>query len=293
MSGSVYRRMGQLLFRFWPYIIISSVSAIVFVLLNSTSMWLVASLINNVLTDFDTIVQSQMEWAAKPTLTMNEKLKYWTNLLILRETPAESLKVLCLTLLGVFFTKNIFLYIKNILLRIVELKLVKDIRDRLYQHIQTLSLGYFHKRQTGTITSIVMNDVGQLQSAVGVVFQRLFVEPINIFIFITLLFIISWKLAIIAIVILPLAGITIVTIGKSIRRKSRRTQSKIAEIMQILTETLSSIRIVKAFVNEKEEVKKFTGESQNYFKLLLQRARLDLISAPITESFGVIIGVVL
>jgi subfamily B ATP-binding cassette protein MsbA len=285
--------MGQLLFRFWPYIIISSVSAIVFVLLNSTSMWLVASLINNVLTDFDTIVQSQMEWAAKPTLTMNEKLKYWTNLLILRETPAESLKVLCLTLLGVFFTKNIFLYIKNILLRIVELKLVKDIRDRLYQHIQTLSLGYFHKRQTGTITSIVMNDVGQLQSAVGVVFQRLFVEPINIFIFITLLFIISWKLAIIAIVILPLAGITIVTIGKSIRRKSRRTQSKIAEIMQILTETLSSIRIVKAFVNEKEEVKKFTGESQNYFKLLLQRARLDLISAPITESFGVIIGVVL
>ena len=293
MSGSVYRRMGQLLFRFWPYIIISSVSAIVFVLLNSTSMWLVASLINNVLTDFDTIVQSQMEWAAKPTLTMNEKLKYWTNVLILRDTPAESLKVLCLTLLGVFFTKNIFLYIKNILLRIVELKLVKDIRDRLYQHIQTLSLGYFHKRQTGTITSIVMNDVGQLQSAVGVVFQRLFVEPINIFIFITLLFIISWKLAIIAIVILPLAGITIVTIGKSIRRKSRRTQSKIAEIMQILTETLSSIRIVKAFVNEKEEVKKFTGESQNYFKLLLQRARLDLISAPITESFGVIIGVVL
>ena len=63
--------------------------------------------------------------------------------------------------------------------------------------------------------------------------------------------------------------------------------------MQILTETLSSIRIVKAFVNEKEEVKKFTGESQNYFNLLLQRARLNLISGPVTESFGVIIGVVL
>ena len=224
---------------------------------------------------------------------MNEKLKYWTNILILRETPAESLKVLCITLLGVFFTKNIFLYIKNILLRIVELKLVKNIRDRLYQHIQTLSLGYFNKKETGYITSIVMNDVGQFQSAVGVVFQRLFVEPINILTFVTLLFIISWKLAIIAIVILPLAGIAIVTIGRSIRRKSRRTQTKIAEIMQILTETLSSIRIVKAFVNEKEEVKKFTGESQNYFNLLLQRARLDLISGPVTESFGVIIGVVL
>ncbi len=293
MSSSLYKRMVQLLFHFWPYIIISSISAIIFVLLNSTSMWLVASLINNVLTDFDKIVESQMEWASRSNLTMNEKLKYWTNVLILRETPANSLKVLCITLLSVFFTKNIFLYIKNILLRIVELKLVKDIRDRLYKHIQTLSLGYFHKKQTGSITSIVMNDVEQLQVALGVVFQRLFVEPINILTFVTLLFIISWKLALIAIVIIPLAGIAIISIGRSIRRKSRRTQAKIAEIMQILTETLSSIRIVKAFVNEKEEVKKFTGESQNYFKLLLKRARLDLISAPVTESFGVIIGVVL
>jgi subfamily B ATP-binding cassette protein MsbA len=293
MSGSIYRRMGQLLFHFWPYIIISSVSAIVFVLLNSTAMWLVASLINNILSDFDKIVQSQMEWAAKPALTMNEKLKYWTNILILRETPAESLKVLCITLLGVFFTKNIFLYIKNILLRIVELKLVKEIRNSLYIHIQSLSLGYFNKKQTGTISSIVMNDVEQLQIALGVVFQRLFVEPVNIIIFVALLFIISWKLALIAIIIIPLAGISIIGIGWSIRRKSRRTQTKIAEIMQILTETLSSIRIVKAFVNEKEEVKKFTGESQNYFNLLLQRARLNLISGPVTESFGVIIGVVL
>ena len=293
MSGSVYRRMGRLLFRFWPYIIISSLSAIIFVLLNSTSMWLVASLINNVLQDFDKIVQSQMEWANKTTLTPNEQLKYWTNVLILRDTPAESLKVLCMTLLAVFFTKNIFLYTKNILLRVVELKLLKDIRDRLYKHIQTLSLGYFHKRKTGSITSIVMNDVEQLQVALAVVFQRLFVEPINILTFVTLLFIISWKLALIAIVIIPLAGIAIISIGRSIRRKSRRTQAKIAEIMQILTETLSSIRIVKAFVNEKEEVKKFTGESQHYFKLLLKRARLDLISAPVTESFGVIIGVVL
>ena len=293
MSSSLYKRMAQLLFHFWPYIIISSISAIIFVLLNSTSMWLVASLINNVLTDFDKIVESQIEWASRSNLTMNEKLKYWTNVLILRDTPANSLKVLCITLLSVFFTKNIFLYIKNILLRIVELKLVKDIRDRLYKHIQTLSLGYFHKKQTGSITSIVMNDVEQLQVALAVVFQRLFVEPINILTFVTLLFIISWKLALIAIVIIPLAGIAIISIGRSIRRKSRRTQAKIAEIMQILSETLSSIRIVKAFVNEKEEVKKFTGESQNYFKLLLKRARLDLISAPVTESFGVIIGVVL
>jgi subfamily B ATP-binding cassette protein MsbA len=141
-------------------------------LLNSASIWLTASLVNNILSDFDQIVQSQAEWASKVELTLNEKLKYWTNVLILRETPLESLKVLCFSILTVFFMKNIFLYLKNILLRIVELKLVKEIRDSLYIHIQSLSLGYFNKKQTGTISSIVMNDVEQLQIALGVVFQR-------------------------------------------------------------------------------------------------------------------------
>ena len=285
--------MGQLMIAYWPYILLSSLSAIVFVLLNSISIWLTATLINNILLDFDSILKSQAEWAIKDRLTPNEALKYWTNLAILRETPLASLKVLCITILGVFFVKNIFLYLKNILLYIVQLNIVKDIRDRLYRHIQGFSLGYFHKEQSGSISSVIINDVEQLQGALGIAFQKLFVEPINILTFATLLFIISWKLALIAIIIIPLAGIAVITIGKSIRRKSRRTQQKIAEIMQILSETLSSIRIVKAFVNEKEEIKKFSKETTNYLTLHLKRARLDLIAAPITESFGVIIGVIL
>ena len=293
MPDSIYKRMIKLMSPFWMYIIISSFSAIIFVLLNSASIWLTATLINNILLDFDKIVQSQMEWSSNENLTLNEKLKFYTNLIILRETPAESLRVLCVTILSVFFGKNIFLYIKNYLLRIVELSLVRDIRNKLYAHIQSLSLGYFNRQKTGNITSIVINDVEHLQIALGATFQKLFVEPINVITFVSLLFIISWKLAFIALIIIPLAGIAVIGIGKSIRRKSRRTQKKVADIMQILSETLSSIRIVKAFANEKNEVSKFSKESKNYFKLLLRRGRLDLLAGPITESFGVVIGVIL
>ena len=293
MPDSIYKRMIKLMSPFWVYIIISSVSAMIFVLLNSASIWLTATLINNILLDFDKIVQSQMEWSSNENLTLNEKLKFYTNLIILRETPAESLRVLCVTILSVFFGKNIFLYIKNYLLRIVELSLVRDIRNKLYAHIQSLSLGYFNRQKTGNITSIVINDVEHLQIALGATFQKLFVEPINVITFVSLLFIISWKLALIALIIIPLAGIAVIGIGKSIRRKSRRTQKKVADIMQILSETLSSIRIVKAFANEKNEVSKFSKESKNYFKLLLRRGRLDLLAGPITESFGVVIGVIL
>ncbi len=293
MPDSIYKRMIKLMSPFWVYIIISSVSAIIFVLLNSASIWLTATLINNILLDFDKIVQSQMEWLSNDALTMNEKLKFYTNLIILRETPAESLRVLCIIILSVFFGKNIFLYIKNYLLRIVELSLVRDIRNKLYAHIQSLSLGYFNRQKTGNLTSIVINDVEHLQIALGATFQKLFVEPINIITFVSLLFIISWKLALIALIIIPLAGIAVIGIGKSIRRKSRRTQKKVADIMQILSETLSSIRIVKAFANENNEIIKFSKESKNYFKLLLRRGRLDLLAGPITESFGVVIGVIL
>ena len=293
MPDSIYKRMIKLMSPFWVYIIISSVSAIIFVLLNSASIWLTATLINNILLDFDKIVQSQMEWSNNDALTMNEKLKFYTNLIILRETPAESLRVLCIIILSVFFGKNIFLYIKNYLLRIVELSLVRDIRNKLYAHIQSLSLGYFNRQKTGNLTSIVINDVEHLQIALGATFQKLFVEPINIITFVSLLFIISWKLALIALIIIPLAGIAVIGIGKSIRRKSRRTQKKVADIMQILSETLSSIRIVKAFANENNEIIKFSKESKNYFKLLLRRGRLDLLAGPITESFGVVIGVIL
>ncbi len=293
MPDSIYKRMIKLMSPFWVYIIISSFSAIIFVLLNSASIWLTATLINNILLDFDKIVQSQMEWSSNDNLTLNEKLKFYTNLIILRETPAESLRVLCVTILSVFFGKNIFLYIKNYLLRIVELSLVRNIRNKLYAHIQSLSLGYFNRQKTGNITSIVINDVEHLQIALGATFQKLFVEPINVITFVSLLLIISWKLALIALIIIPLAGIAVIGIGKSIRRKSRRTQKKVADIMQILSETLSSIRIVKAFANEKNEVSKFSKESKNYFKLLLRRGRLDLLAGPITESFGVVIGVIL
>ena len=94
--------MGSLMLAYWPYILLSSLSAVIFVLLNGMSIWLTATLINNILLDFDSILRSQAEWSAKNNLTPNEALKYWTNVAILRETPSESLKVLCLTILESF-----------------------------------------------------------------------------------------------------------------------------------------------------------------------------------------------
>jgi len=293
LSSSIYRRLLKLVSAYWLHLVISIVAALIFVVLNSASIWLTASLINNILADFNDIVRQQAAWAANASLSLNEKLKFWTNHFILRDTARESLEVLCIAILVIFFAKNLFLYIKNILLQYVQLKLVTELRAQLYEHIHSLSLAFFHERPSGAISSIVINDVQQMRSALSTSFQKLLVEPINILAFAFLLFVISWKLALVVLIILPLAGVVIVSIGRSIRRKSRRTQKKIAHIMDILTETLSSIRIVKAFVMERAEVRKFTKEMRKYFQLLFRRARLDLLAGPLTESIGVVIGVVL
>jgi len=166
-------------------------------------------------------------------------------------------------------------------------------RNRLYKHFNALSLSYFDQKKSGELTSIVINDVANLRRALGTSFHQLLVEPINLLAFIILLFIISWKLALLSIVILPIAGLTILSIGRSIRRKSKRTAAMIAGITNIITETLSSIRVVKAFAMEGYEVQRFFKETHHYFQLILRRAKLRLLASPITETLGVMIGVLL
>ena len=285
--------MFKLVIQHWPYLLLSTLASLIYVVLNSASIWLTASLINNILMDFQQLVADHSQLTGENSLTLNEKLKFWTDGFILRGTPQETLKVLCLTIMVVFLTKNIFLYMKNYFMTVVQFHLITEMRNRLYKHFNALSLSYFDQKKSGELTSIIINDVANLRRALGTSFHQLLVEPINLLAFIILLFIISWKLALLSIVILPIAGLTILSIGRSIRRKSKRTAAMIAGITNIITETLSSIRVVKAFAMEGYEVQRFFKETHHYFQLILRRAKLRLLASPITETLGVMIGVLL
>lgn len=285
--------MFKLVIQYWPYLLLSTLASLIYVVLNSASIWLTASLINNILMDFQQLVADHSQLTGENSLTLNEKLKFWTDGFILRGTPQETLKVLCLTIMVVFLTKNIFLYMKNYFMTVVQFHLITEMRNRLYKHFNALSLSYFDQKKSGELTSIIINDVANLRRALGTSFHQLLVEPINLLAFIILLFIISWKLALLSIVILPIAGLTILSIGRSIRRKSKRTAAMIAGITNIITETLSSIRVVKAFAMEGYEVQRFFKETHHYFQLILRRAKLRLLASPITETLGVMIGVLL
>ena len=292
MEKSIYLRLGRLIIPFWPALLLSTFSAIVYVIFNSLSIWLTASLINNILTDFDLLINEHTK-SAQNINSLNDQLKYWTNELILRETPKETLKTLCLTILVVFVVKNIFLYLKNLALTFVQFNLITQIRNYLFDHFHNLSISFFDKNRSGELTSILVNDVSNMRIALGTSFHKVFIEPINIITFISILFIINIKLATIALFIIPITSFIVLLIGRSIRRKSKRTAEQIAGIMVRITEILNSIRVVKAFGNEDYESMRFKKEQNKYYSLITRRARLKLTASPITETIGAIIGVLL
>ena len=292
MSNSVTNRLFKMVISYWPLLIVSTISAFIYVAFNGLSVWLTASLFNNILTDFEDLIINH-DNLSNTKVSINDQLKYWTNELILRDSALESLKVLCYTIIGSFLFKNIFLYIKNIALTYIQFNLITRLRVRLYAHLQKMSLSYFDKSQSGALSSIVLNDVSNMRVAFGASFHKLFVEPINIILFVALLLIINLKLALISIIIVPLSGAIVILIGRSIRRKSKRTAEKIARIMSIMAENLNSIRVVKSFSMESFETDRFTSEQERYYQLIFRRAKLRLISSPIIEMIGAFIGVCL
>ena len=277
----------------WFFMMISVINGIFFVIFNALSIWLTASLVNNVLIDFDKLLQNQAELLTKEFPTINEKTKILVNEFILRDTNIETLRVLCFSIVIIFILKNIFLYLKNLSMSFVQLRIVTQLRNRIYAHLQSLSLSFFHKRKSGDLSSVIIHDVTMLNNSIGTTFQKIIVEPINIIAFTILLFIISWKLMLIALLIIPISQLVIQYIGQSIRRKARRNTKQIGGILSIITENLSSTRIVKAFAMEDHEIDKFNNESWKYFGLLFRSAKLRLTSSPIIETIGVSMAVLL
>ena len=291
----IYLLMLKWIKPFWKVLVIGLLSSLLFVAFNSASVWLTASFVNVIFPreHQQVILEKSTVNDIQKRIDLNSRIKAYTNRILIRENPTESLKMLCIVIFTMFVLKNIFFYLKNISFGYVQLKMITNVRNQLYEHLHNLSLSYFDRKKGGELMSITLNDVSAMRRAFTVSFDKLIVEPINILTMVTLMFIISWRLAILAVIILPVTGFLISKIGQSIRRKSVRTSRKIAGITAILNETIRGIRVVKAFAMETFEKRRFFNETRKYFNLTFRRRRLRAISTPVNEIFSVLIGVIL
>jgi len=175
----------------------------------------------------------------------------------------------------------------------VEFGAMRDLRDKAYIHLNKLSLSYFKKERVGNLISKFTNDVNIVQASISATFSNLIKEPLTILVFFGIAFSISWQLTILAIIIVPVSTLIIVWIGKKLRKQTTILQSKLADITSVLQESISGVKVVKAFGMERFENKKFMTETNNYFKMALKIVRTRNSSSPITEIISVIIGAII
>jgi len=257
--------------------------------MNSASVWIIGSLISKIMIPNQLNTQSSIT----NSTSINIKLNEFTNKIIGNGDPILQLKSICILLFFIYFLKNIFFYFNNISISFIQNKIIRDIRADIFKHITALPISFYKKTNSSEIVSIIIRDVAAMRSAFSVSIQKLIIEPINILFFLTLLIIISPKMTLITIPTILTSGYIIIKIGKSIRRKAKRSSKQIAGLMNVLNDSINGIRIVKAFNNEEYEYNRFNIENKKYFNLIFRQAKLGHMTIPINDLIGISIGVTL
>jgi subfamily B ATP-binding cassette protein MsbA len=199
---------------------------------------------------------------------------------------AEMLFILPFGVVLIYLCKGVFEYLQAYLMGYVGQKVVYDIRNIVFRSLQKQPLSFFDKTPTGVSISRVMNDVTLIQSTVSDAFTAIMKDAFSIVGLIFVVFYRDWKLATIALIILPFSAYPIISFGKKLRKISITTQRTIARLTSFLHEIITGQRIVKAFSMEEYENQRFQVESHNLFKVNLKRYKVRALSHPIMEILG-------
>lgn len=192
-----------------------------------------------------------------------------------------------------FFLKGLFTFLHTYYMSRVGQLVVRDIRNKIYSQLQKLSLEYFVRKRSGELISRITNDVMLVENAVSYGVTDLFYESFQVLFFAVMIFVIHWKLASMGFLLVPLISIPIIQMGRRLRKLSKQSQERMADINSLLVETINGVRIVRAFAMEEYELDKFKRQNQDFFKIMLKTIKRTAVLAPMTEFFGATFGAVI
>lgn len=198
----------------------------------------------------------------------------------------EHMSLVSVTAVALFFplvglVRGITDFLARYCIRWVGNRVVMDLRNEMFGHIHELSVSYFSKSRTGELISRVSNDTMLIERAVSTVLSDLVKQPPTLVAMIVWVFIVDAKLALVSLVVFPVCILPIAAFGRKVRRYSRQSQEKIADFISILQETVSGVRIVKAFGTEKYETKRFVEQSRAFFGRIMRVTKASIIVEPI------------
>ncbi len=223
----------------------------------------------------------------------NSKLQWINDLLqpfIFSVDPLTATKRISMLIVGIYFVKFIFNYTQKISSVMLQEKIVKDIRIKMFHRLLELPLSFFHRTSVGEIISRFINDVTLVRQAFVDGIFVMVAESLNAVVYILLAVIISWKLTLFTLFLVPTSMLLFALIGKKLRKRSTRTQEKMGDIGEHLNESLNGIKIIKIFSAEGSELKKFVERAKLYYRAVLRFEYLSSLGPPLTELFTAIIA---
>ena len=199
---------------------------------------------------------------------------------------ARMLNLLPLGLLLVFFIKGVFYFLYSFLLEKVGQSVIRDLRNRVYAHLNDLPLSFFQRTPTGELISRIINDVSMLQGSVSHALIHLLRDLFSVIGLLGVIFYMDWRLALVSLIFLPMAAVPIITFGKKFRRISTSYQTRIGEATSHLHETIAGMRIVKAFCMEQFEKTRFARKMQDIMDILMSETKYRCLAHPLVEFLG-------
>jgi subfamily B ATP-binding cassette protein MsbA len=292
INFKIYLRILSYLKPYIKEMVLVFLLSLAFIVFSTLSIWLIAPVVTTFFTEepiqqVESVEESPSEeLTPQGTLNLNEWLKTKVYKIIPQDDRFTTLKWLCFFIFATFLFKNFFKFLENFWITYIEQRVVKDLREEVYDKIIQQDLEFFHKHKTGGLISNLTNDINQLNVALNRSVTKAIRDPLMIIIYLVILFNISWQITIIAVTVLPITGFVIRIIGMSLKRRSTRVQERIADITTVLQETISGIKVVKAFAMEEYESNKFRKKTGEHFRSIVKQVRMWRLASPLSETIG-------
>jgi len=198
----------------------------------------------------------------------------------------SALKWIPLVVVAIFLFKGLANYGQVVIMSSIGLRIVTDLRNKLYEQIQKQSLAFFSEHPTGLLMSRITNDVQSVQTASAEAITALVKDTFMLISLVGVIFYTDWKLALIGMVVFPLTIYPIATFGKKMRKITTSSQITMGTLSSLLQETISGTRIVKAFSMENYESKRFAAENEKLLKYNMKAISINAMSSPIMDFLG-------
>lgn len=205
------------------------------------------------------------------------------------EGKLQALVMICILMVVFIFLKNLTRFFAYFFLATVRTGVMKDLRNQVYNKVVGLPIAYFNEEKKGDVMSRMTNDVQEVEWTIMTSLEMMFRDPFSIVIYLISLVMISPQLTLFVVLILPVSGYIVGSIGKSLKKTSDDGQEQMGGLVAMMEETISGLRIIKAFTAEKLTIQKFEKQNESYTELMIKMYRKRDLASPVSEFLGVLI----